>query len=281
LYIFHDGEIVDSELPAVKALDRGMVFGDGIYDVIKIQDDNFLFLEDHVKRMKKSADFFGMNFPYDVNKISQIGQKLSKMNDLKEGELYLQLTRGVDRIRDHIFEDEYIPTFIEVVQPVRKMDPTIWQTGVRVLTFKDMRHGFCEHKTVDLLPNVLAKKYARTRGAYEVMMFREENGRKYVTEGASSSYIFFDGKNVIASKIENILPGITRAKVLSVAKEIGLNVIERRVWLDEVFEMKEVILLSTLSKVLPIVKVDDVEFKIGDVSKKLGVAFKDFVLSLR
>jgi len=279
LYIFVNGKIIDSGSPAIKVFDRGMVFGDGLYDVIKFQDGNFVFLEEHIERMKKSANFFGIKFPYTLDEICSIGHKLAMMNDLKEGELYLQLTRGVDVIRDHIFEDDYDPTFVEIVQPVRKMDPSIWTEGGKVLTYPDLRHQFCEHKTTDLLPNVIAKKYVRSKGAYEALMFREENGRKYITEGASSSYIFFDGEKIIAPKIENILPGITRSKVLYVARETGIEVVERRIWLDELPQMKEVMLLSTLSKVLSIVKVDEMEFKKGEVAKKLENAFKDLVIS--
>ncbi|MGC8682845.1 MAG: aminotransferase class IV [Athalassotoga sp.] len=279
LYIFVNGKILDSESPAIKVFDRGMVFGDGLYDVIKMQNGNFIFLEDHIERMKKSAKFFGIKFPYDLEEIFEIGQKLSTMNDLKEGELYLQLTRGVDIIRDHVFEDDYEPTFVEIVQPVRKMNPEIWQVGARVLLHPDLRHNFCEHKTTDLLPNVIAKKYVRSRGAYEALMFRTDEGGKYVTEGASSSYIFFDGEKIIAPKIENILPGITRIKVLWLAKEMDIEVEERRVYIDELLKMKEVILLSTLSRVLPIVKVENFEFKKGEIAKKLDVAFMDLCAS--
>ncbi len=279
MYIFVNGKILDSELPAVKVFDRGMVFGDGLYDVIKFQDGNFIFLEDHIERMKKSANFFGIKFPYTLEEIFEIGQKLSTMNNLKDGELYLQLTRGVDVIRDHIFEDDYEPTFIEIVQPVRKMNPEIWQVGGKVLLHPDLRHKFCEHKTTDLLPNVLAKKYARSKGAYEALMFREDENGKYVTEGASSSYIFFDGEKIVAPKIENILPGITRMKVLWLAKEMDMEIEERRVYLDELIKMKEVILLSTLSRVLPIVKVENLEFKKGEIARKLDMAFKDLLSS--
>lgn len=277
--IFINGKFSDSNLPAINVFDRGMVFGDGLYDVIKLQDGNFVFLEDHVERMKKSANFFGIKFSYDLEEIFETGRKLSKINSLNEGELYLQLTRGVDLIRDHIFEDDYEPTFIEIVQPVRKMDPDIWRVGAKIMLHPDLRHQFCEHKTTDLLPNVLAKKYVRSKGAYEALMYREDNGRKYVTEGASSSYIFFDGEKIIAPEIKNILPGITRIKVLSLAKEMGIEVLERRVWLDEIPKMKEVILLSTLSRVLPIVRIDDREFKAGEIANKLGIAFKDLIFS--
>ncbi len=279
VHIFVNGKILDSESPVIKVFDRGMVFGDGLYDVIKFQDGNFIFLDDHIERMKKSANFFGIKFPYNLEKIFEIGLELATMNGLKEGELYLQLTRGVDVIRDHIFDDDYEPTFVEIVQPVRKMNPEIWQVGAKVLLHPDLRHQFCEHKTTDLLPNILAKKYARSKGAYEALMFREDERGKYVTEGASSSYIFFDGKKIIAPKIENILPGITRIKVLGLAKEMGIEVEERRVYLDELLKMKEIILLSTLSRVLPIVEVENFKFKKGEIASKLGIAFKDLLSS--
>ena len=279
--IFCNGKIVDSDSEVIKALDRGMIFGDGIYDVVKVVDGIFPFFEDHVKRLEKSAIFFGMKLSYNLEQIKSVARELSMLNGVKNGELFLELTRGYDEIRDHIFEEKYEPTFLGIVQPLRKIDPVLWKKGAKLVTFPDMRHGLCEHKTINLLPNVLAKNYAHSKRAYEALMFRMEDGKKYVTEGGSSSYIFFDGKRVVAPKIENILPSITRSKVLSIVKDMGVEVTERRVWLDEVWHMKEVILLSTVSKVMPVVQIDDVSFELGEMAKRLMEAFEDLILTQR
>ncbi len=279
--IFCNGKIADSDSEVIRALDRGMIFGDGIYDVVKVVDGIFPFLEDHVKRLERSAIFFGMKLRYDLEKIKNVARELSVLNGVKNGELFLELTRGYDEIRDHIFGEKYEPTFLEIVQPLRKIDPILWKKGAKLVTFPDMRHGLCEHKTINLLPNVLAKNHAHSKGAYEALMFRMEDGKKYVTEGGSSSYIFFDGKRVVAPKIENILPSITRSKVLSIVKDMGVEVTERRVWLDEVWHMKEVILLSTVSKVMPVVQIDDTSFELGEMTKRLMEAFEDLILTQR
>ena len=279
--IFCNGKIADSDSEVIRALDRGMIFGDGIYDVVKVVDGIFPFLEDHVKRLERSAIFFGMKLRYDLEEIKNVARELSVLNGVKNGELFLELTRGYDEIRDHIFGEKYEPTFLEIVQPLRKIDPILWKKGAKLVTFPDMRHGLCEHKTINLLPNVLAKNHAHSKGAYEALMFRMEDGKKYVTEGGSSSYIFFDGKRVVAPKIENILPSITRSKVLSIVKDMGVEVTERRVWLDEVWHMKEVILLSTVSKVMPVVQIDDTSFELGEMTKRLMEAFEDLILTQR
>lgn len=279
--IFCNGKIADSGSEVIRALDRGMIFGDGIYDVVKVVDGTFPFLEDHVKRLEKSANFFRMKLRYNLEEIKNVARELSVLNDVKNGELFLELTRGYDEIRDHIFEEKYESTFLEIVQPLRKIDPILWKKGAKLVTFPDMRHGLCEHKTINLLPNVLAKNHAHSKGAYEALMFRMKDGRKYVTEGGSSSYIFFDGKRVVAPKIENILPSITRSKVLSIVKDMDVEVTERRVWLDEVWHMKEVILLSTVSKVMPVVQIDDVSFELGEMAKRLMEAFEDLILTQR
>ncbi len=277
--VFFNGRIVNSDSPTIKALDRGMTFGDGLYEVIKVVNGKFPFIKDHVGRLEKSSKFFKIKFEYNLDKIEAIAQELSSINKIESGELFLEITRGADTIRDHIFEKEYAPTFLEVVQPLRRIDANLWQTGAKLVTYPDMRHGLCEHKTIDLLPNVLAKNYAHSKGGYEALMFRTKNGEKYVTEGGSSSYIFFDGEKIVAPKIDNILPSITRSKVLSIARSMGFEVIERRVWLDEVQRMKEVMLLSTVSKVMPVVKIDDMNFSFGSVTKKLMTAFEEMISS--
>ncbi len=279
--VFFNGKIVNSNSPIVSAFDRGMTFGDGLYDVVKVINGKFPFIEDHVKRLERSSKFFKMKSRYSLSEIESIALELSSVNGVEDGELFLEITRGTDTIRDHIFEEEYDPNFLEVVQPLRKIDRNLWETGAKIVTYPDMRHGLCEHKTIDLLPNVLAKNYAHSKDAYEVLMFRTQNGRKYVTEGGSSSYIFFDGERIVAPKIDNILPSITRSKVLSIAKSMDLEVIERRVWLDEVRHMKEVMLLSTVSKVMPVVKIDDMSFLFGEKTRKLASAFENLILSYR
>lgn len=279
--VFFNGKIVNSDSPTIRVLDRGMTFGDGLYDVVKVVNGKFPFIEDHVKRLERSSKFFKIKFEYDLDKIEAIARELSSINKIEDGELFLEITRGTDTIRDHIFEGEYVSTFLEVVQPLRKIDANLWKTGAKLITYPDMRHGLCEHKTIDLLPNVLAKNYAHSRGGYEALMFRTLSGRKYVTEGGSSSYIFFDGEKIIAPEIDNILPSITRSKVLFIAKDMGLEVIERRVWFDEIQHMKEVMLLSTVSKIMPVIMIDDMNFSFGVVTKKLMKAFEDLILSYR
>ncbi len=280
LLIFFNGKFSDSETPLVKATDRGITFADGLYDIVRFEHGHFPFVEDHHRRMKNSADFFGMKMPYTLEEVIGVGEELSVRNEIKIGEMYLALTRGVDSMRDHVFEGDYTPTFVEIVQPIRKVEPMSWQDGTKVVLYEDRRHLLCEHKTMDLLPNVLAKNYARANGGYDAMMFRKENGRMYVTEGGSSSYAFSDGERLIVPELDNILPGITRAKVLNIAKEMGMDVVERRVWIDELPKMKEAILMSTVSKVMPIARVDGMEFGIGAITRKLMEAFEDLLVSV-
>ncbi|MGC9384091.1 MAG: aminotransferase class IV [Kosmotogaceae bacterium] len=207
--------------------------------------------------MQKSADFFGISFPYDSDYLRNVIDELIEINGIYDGELYVELTRGTDLFREHRYQKSYDPTFFILTSPLRNIDPKNRVKGASVFTYPDLRHKLCEHKTINLLPNVLAKNYAYDKGGYEALMYREDKKGKYITEGGSSNYFIVKNEVIFTPEIDNILPGITREKVIKLAKKMGYSLVEKRVYLDEVFDADEMFLVSTVSKIMPVKSIDN------------------------
>ncbi len=163
---FLNGEFVDRKEKIIHLEDRGLTFADGLFEVLRIINGLFLFFDDHIRRMKKSAEYFHISFPYRVEYIKKVVSELIETNKIYDGELYIELARGTDLFREHKYQKSYEPTFFILTSPLRSIDTKNWKTGASVFTYTDLRHKLCEHKTINLLPNVLAKNYAYNKGGY-------------------------------------------------------------------------------------------------------------------
>ncbi|MDK2945070.1 MAG: D-alanine transaminase [Mesotoga sp.] len=283
MWAFLDGEFVQEKERLVQLENRGLTFADGLFEVIRTLEGRILFFEDHYSRMKKSAEFFNIEMRFPSEEARRIAVELVKRNGIEDGELYIELTRGTDPHRDHRYPPkETRSTFFMLALPLRKIDSTSWRDGVKLLTYPDLRHGLCEHKTINLLPNVLAKNFAYARGGYEALMFRESNGKKYATEGGSSNYFFVKDGVFYTPEVDNILSGITRGKVISLVEDLGYEVVEKRIALEEFFNAEEVFLASTVSRVMPVRAIDDVSFEVcGKHTAKVMRAYEDLFFSAR
>jgi len=271
MWAYFNGRFVPKDEPLIRLEDRGLTFGDGIFEVIRTIGGEVFFFDEHLNRMIASAGFLGLPFRQRVEDLHAAALELIRRNGITDGELYLQLTRGVDRRRDHRLPGaDTEPTFFMLAFQLRPIPADSWTRGVRVITYPDLRGLLCEHKTLNLLPNVRAKNAAYAKGAYEAMMFRVEARGRYVTEGGSSSYFCVLNGRILTPEIDNILPGITRGKVIDFAREEGFDVIETRVMLDALLRAEEVFLASTVSRVMSVRAVDDHEFPApGPVTRRL------------
>src|SRR6056297_4230381 len=279
MYCYLDGKLTDKDQQNIRIENRGFTFADGLFEVIRIIEGVPLFLEDHHNRMKESADFFKIPFSYTAEGCYQQSIELIKKNQLYDGELYWELTRGDDEFREHGFRQEHQGTFTILTIPLRHIDPENWKKGVSLTVYPDLRHQLCEHKTINLLANCMAKNFAYDQNGYDSMMFRiDEKKRKYITEGGSSTYFLVKDGIIATPEIDNILPGITRKKVLALCKSSKIPVIQRRVFLNEIKYAEEVFLASTVSKVMPVNKVGEKDFKVdGQITRRLMSLFDDLV----
>jgi len=279
MYCYLDGKLTDKDQKNIRIENRGFTFADGLFEVIRIIEGVPLFLQEHHKRMKESADFFKIPFNYTWEDCYQQSIELIEKNQLYDGELYWELTRGDDAYREHGFRDEHKGTFTILTIPLRHINSENWEKGVSLTLYPDLRHQLCEHKTINLLANCMAKNFAYSQKSYDSMMFRvDDKKRKYITEGGSSTYFLVKDGIIATPEIDNILPGITRKKVLALCKESQIPFVQRRVFLNEIKHAEEIFLASTVSKVMPVSKIGEKVYPAdGQITRRLMSLFAQLI----
>ena len=237
--------------------DRGFQFGDAVYEVWAVRDGALLDEEGHFRRLYRSLDQLDIMFERTPASLRVTIGELLRQNRIRNGLVYLQISRGAAP-RDHAFPEAVLaPT---VVLTAKRFDFAAAarraEGGVRVITQEDERWGRCDIKSVNLLPNVLAKQAAREEGAYEAWLVDRDG---LVTEGSSTTawIVSADGKLVTRPLDNHILPGITRQTVISVAGAMGLDLEERAFSPEEAKAAREAFLTSASSFVMPVVQIDD------------------------
>ncbi len=278
-WAFLNGQYVPETEPAIRLTDRALTFADGLFEILLVRRGEPLFFDEHVGRMVRSAEDLGMVIPYTAEDLLTAARYLIAHNLIETGEIYMSLSRGVDLHRDHRYPPEPpCPVFYMLAFPLREIPAESWERGVEVYAYPDERHGLCRHKTLGLLANVRAKNHAYARGGYEAVMFREEAGRRYVTEGGSSSYFCVRGRELWTPAPENILAGITWRKVQELAASMGIPVKRDRLWWDDFCSADEAFLCSTVSRVMPIRKIEDTILAApGPVTTEIAGAYEGLI----
>lgn len=242
--------------------DRGFQFADGVYEVWSVFDGKLADFEGHMTRLVRSLTELRIAIPMTRGSLTQVLRETVRRNRVRDGIVYLQVTRGTAR-RDHPFPAEGTPPSVIVTSKSVSFAKAQAQAakGVAVITQPDIRWGRCDIKTVGLLPNVLAKQAARDRGAYEAWMVDEMG---LVTEGSSTNAWIVDknGKLRTRDTQANILRGCTRTTLMALIAEHGLEVDERPFSVDDAKEAKEAFFTAAGAFVMPAISIDGV--KIGD-----------------
>jgi D-alanine transaminase len=278
--IFFNGGFFDETAKLLSVQDRGLCFADGLFEVIRCVGGKFLLFSKHVARMRESAAFLRMELPYAGEDLLSACAELSRRNGITEGELYLELTRG-EAPRYHTFPEGVRPNFFMVLNPLRRMPEGCWTRGVATVTFRDIRWGCCQLKSINLLPNVLGKQYAREHDAFEALFFREDAQGKYLTEGPSSTLFAIKDGILLTPELDNILPGTTRKVVMELAGRDGMEVREVRLRLEDFLGADEAFISSTVSEVMPVIRVDGQTVAggaKGRLTDRLQVLYRDFKL---
>jgi D-alanine transaminase len=237
--------------------DRGYQFSDGAYEVCEVRGARLIDERRHVARLERSLDELHMAMPMSNMALAIVMRECIHRNRVRNGLIYLQVTRGVAR-RDHAFPPS--GTRPSVVVTARNLDFAANErtaaAGIAVVTVPDNRWERVDIKSISLLPNVLAKQTAREQGAKEAW-FVNRNG--HVTEGSSSNaWIVTKGGKVVTPPADNgILRGITRAVLITVIRTQGLELEERTFSVEEVYGAREAFLTSASQVVMPVVRVND------------------------
>jgi D-alanine transaminase len=249
---FVNGRFMPLEQATVPVEDRGYQFGDGVYEVVRTYRGAPFQLAAHLARLERSAQAIGLPLPYRAQQWADFVAEGIKLAGFGESKIYIQLTRGVAP-RDHLFPASPRPTAVMTVRELQPLPLSFHANGVEAITLEDVRWGRCDIKSVNLLPNVMARQRAREAGAFEAILVREGE----VTEGAVSNVLAVHG-GILLTPPEGprILSGVTRAATLSLARKEGLPVQERSVRLDELRAAQEIMLTGTTVEVLPVVRLD-------------------------
>lgn len=265
--VWLNGEFMDFASAKVSVDDRGFLFGDGVYEVVRVYDGRPFALEAHLARLRQSLTAIELEIPLTEADLATIAQALIDRSGIAEAELYLQITRG-PAPRLHLFPEHVVPTILMTIRPVRLIPPELREQGIVVKTFPDERWARCDIKSINLLANVLAKERAHRAGAYEAILVRDG----FVTEGTSSNVFIVCDEELITTPVgHHILTGVTRGLVLQIAREKGYRTRERSVSLQELRAAMEVFISSTVMEMLAVVEVDGVRIGNGQP----GPVFRD------
>ncbi len=272
-----NGSYVPLSEAKVSILDRGFLFADGIYEVAAVLDGKLIDNASHLARLERSVGEIELALPVSVAEIEQIQRELIKRNNLVNGMVYLEVTRGADTGRDFAFPKGVTPTLVMFTSIKDIINAPSARTGIGVITMPDLRWTRRDIKSVGLLAQVLAKQAAAVAGAAEAWMI--EDGK--VTEGGSSSCFILTQDDVIVTRQNGseILPGCTRKAVVALAEERQLRVEERAFTIEEALAAKEAFITSATVFVQAVVTIDGKKVgngKPGPMTDRLREIYVDF-----
>jgi D-alanine transaminase len=272
-----NGDFVPLSEAKVSVLDRGFLFADGIYEVSAVLDGKLIDNESHLARLERSVGEIKLPLPETVARIKEIQHELITRNAVKDGLVYIQVTRGADKGRDFAFPKGVKPTLMMFTSVKDIVNAPSAKTGIGVITVPDIRWSRRDIKSVALLAQVLAKQAAAEAGCGEAWMI--EDGK--VTEGGSSSAFILTKDDVLVTRENSsaILPGCTRKAVVKLAEERQLRVEERAFTIEEALKAKEAFITSASSFVQPVVKIDGntvADGKPGPMATRLREIYIDF-----
>ncbi len=252
--VYLNGAYLPLEDARIPVLDRGFIFGDGVYEVIPVYSRRAFRLDEHLRRLQHSLDGIKLPNPHSVAEWADILTTLIARNAPEDQYLYLHITRGVAK-RDHAFPNPPVPPTVFVLSnPLTTPPPELLQSGIRAITAADNRWLRCDIKAISLLPNVLLRQAAIDAGCAETVMIRDD---AFLTEGAASNiFVVRDGVLLAPPKDNLMLPGITYDVVLELAASNGIAHQVRKVMKDEVFSADELLLTSSTKEVLAITELD-------------------------
>jgi len=252
--VYVNGEFLPEDEAKISVFDRGFLFADGVYEVSSVLGGKLVENAAHLKRLERSLNELKMPRPASDAEIEEIQKELIARNNLTEGMVYLQVTRGAAD-RDFAYPADAKPSLVMFTQEKNILKAPAAEKGISVVTLPDIRWQRRDIKTVGLLPASMAKQAALDAGATDAWMV--EDG--HITEGSSNNafIVTMDGKIVTRALSNAILHGITRRAVLGLAAEKNLTVEERSFTPEEAYDAAEAFITSASSFVMPVVKIDD------------------------
>jgi D-alanine transaminase len=266
--LYLNGEIVDERDAHISVDDRGFVFADGIYEVIRVFGGQPFELERHLDRLERSAAAIRLRLEPNAERIGQIAVDLLTREGAAEAQIYIQVTRGTAP-RSHTIPEGVTPTTLIAIRPALAPPAEILKHGCAAITVPDDRWARCDVKSIGLTSNVLARSQAVDAGAYEAIFVRDGT----VTDAASCNVFAVFGKTVMTAPCTNyILWGITREVTLELARDDGIETVESPFRVEQLREADEIFVTGTSSGIVPIVTLDGAMVgtgRVGPITRRL------------
>jgi D-alanine transaminase len=251
--VFLNGEWLAAGDASVSVMDRGFLFGDGVYEVIPVYSRQPFRLEQHLARLQQSLDGIQLANPHRLEEWVAFVRQLAREAEWEDQSIYIQVTRGPMAVRNHAFPKQVKPTVVLLAEPMTTPPAAQREQGIAAVSAADIRWLRCDLKTTSLLANCLLRQMAVSAGCVETVLFRDG----FLTEGSASSiFVIKDGTLLAPIKNHLMLPGITYDVVLELAAQHGLPHQVRDVTEAETRAADEVWMCSSTKEVLPIVMLD-------------------------
>ncbi|SFE30652.1 D-amino-acid transaminase [Alteribacillus iranensis] len=274
-YVWLDDKMIKRRDAKISFDDRGYYFGDGIYEVIRIYESKPFLWKEHMERFSRSAKEMDLSLPYSPEETETIVTDLIHRNNLQDGFVYFQVTRGIQP-RDHLYTRDLKPVLTaftrEAEVPVQNQ-----KNGIHLWVLEDIRWLRCDIKTINLLGNIMAKRKAEDNSCQEALQHREG----VITEGSSSNIFFVkDGTLYTHPANHYILNGITRQHVVHLANARHIPVEEKAFTLQEASEADEIFITSTVQEIIPVTELKgemEASFSPGPITRELQDDFRQSV----
>ena len=248
--VYLNGEFKPIEEASINVLDRGFIFGDGIYEVIPIFNRKIFRFSEHMMRLENSLREIYMSNPLKENEWRDIFNKLIDSLEQANQSIYLQITRGVSR-RDHDISIADKPTVFAMSRP---LEANNFSSGIKAITHEDIRWQLCNIKAITLLPSILLRHKAKEQEARETILIRD----KYVTEGAASNVFVCTDDNILTpQRTSHVLSGITRDLIVEILMHNDLPIVEGSISESKVLSAGEIWVTSSTWEIVPVVELDD------------------------
>jgi D-alanine transaminase len=275
--VYLNGNYSPKNQTKLSILDRGFLFGDGVYELIPIYNKHIFYIESHLNRLKSSLELINIDSSIvDIDEFTKIIKSLIKLNSYVNHYIYIHISRGVDKKRNHIYTNDSEPTILIMGENYQPFDKKTIKSGKSAIIEEDYRWLKSNIKSTSLLANVLIKNKAFTNDAYEALLLRDD----YLTEGSASNVFIVDSGVIKTPKLSNkLLPGITRKFLTDLIEEKSLNFEECDISKDELLSSDEIFCSSSTNPVVPITQVDNISLSnnAGPVSMKLYEYAQQFI----
>lgn len=270
-----NGRFLPLEEATIPIMDRGFLFGDGIYEVTAVIGERFVDNEPHLARLDRSLHAIGIRNPHTIEEWVALQRELVQRNGMEEGVVYIEVTRGTYE-REFTCPEDIAPNVVMFTQARNVLDNPVAEKGVSAITVEDQRWARRDIKSTALLAQVLAKFEAKRAGVAEAFMV--EDG--VVTEGASSTVFIVTNAGTLVTRplSQAVLPGVTRRSVMRLARETGIHVEERLFTRQEMLAAHEVFYTSASAFVMPVTEVDGERIgggQPGPMTRKLRAIYLD------